>query len=64
MHRQHVRRMPIIDATGKAVGIVTLDDLLVLLGDEMSDMTKTITEAFLRQPLATEEACHWWASRA
>jgi CBS domain-containing protein len=65
MHRQHVRRMPIIDASGNAVGIVTLDDLLMLLGDEMSDMAKTVTETFLHRPLAIEpEAYHWWASRA
>jgi CBS domain-containing protein len=65
MHRQHVRRMPIIDASGKAIGIVTLADLLVLLGDEMSDTAKTVTETFLHRPLATEpEAYHWWATRA
>jgi len=63
MHRQHVRRMAIIDATGKAIGIVTLDDLLMLLGDEMSDMAKTVAETFLRGPLAAgPEAYHWWAT--
>lgn len=31
-----VRRLPIVNAAGKAVGIVTLDDLVVLLAGELS----------------------------
>lgn len=31
-----VRRVPIVDATGKAVGMVTLDDLVVLMAGELS----------------------------
>jgi CBS domain-containing protein len=65
MHRAHVRRMPIIDESGKAIGIVTLDDLLMLLGDEMSDMAKTVVESFLRIPFTAEpKAYHWWAAHA
>jgi CBS domain-containing protein len=61
MHSQHVRRVPIIDATGRALGIVTLDDLLMLLGDEMSDLAKTVSEAFFRKPAEVEpEEFHWW----
>ena len=63
MHGQHVRRVPIIDASGRAIGIVTLDDLLVLLGDEMSDLTKTVSEAFFRKPAEVgAEEYHWWAT--
>jgi CBS domain-containing protein len=63
MHSQHVRRVPIIDETGRAIGIVTLDDLLVLLGDEMSDLAKTVSEAFFRKPADVEaEGYQWWAS--
>jgi CBS domain-containing protein len=63
MHSQHVRRVPIIDASGRAIGIVTLDDLLALLGDEMSDLANTVSEAFFRKPaeVGTEEY-HWWAT--
>jgi len=31
-----VRRLPIVDATGKMVGIVALDDLVVLMAGELS----------------------------
>jgi signal-transduction protein with cAMP-binding, CBS, and nucleotidyltransferase domain len=65
MHRQHVRRVPIIDESGKAIGIVTLDDLLMLLGDEMSDMAKTVAETFLCNPFAAEPTAYqWWATHA
>jgi CBS domain containing-hemolysin-like protein len=65
MHRKHIRRVPIIDKNGKAIGIVTLDDLLMLLGDEMSEIAKTVVETFLRIPSASEpKAYHWWAAHA
>ena len=31
-----VRRVPVLDATGKAIGMVTLDDLVVLMAGELS----------------------------
>jgi CBS domain-containing protein len=63
MHSQHVRRVPIIDASGRAIGIVTLDDLLVLLSDEMSDLGKAVSEAFFRKPAEVDaEEYHWWAT--
>ncbi len=62
MHTHHVRRMPIVNKGDKAVGIVTLDDLLALLGDEMSDMGKTVSEAFFRKPAEAEPYEYWWAS--
>jgi CBS domain-containing protein len=37
--RQHlVRRVPIVNEGKKVIGLVTLDDLLMLLGEEMSDL--------------------------
>lgn len=54
MHTHHVRRVPIVDGGDKVLGIVTLDDLLVLLGDEMSDMGKGIAGALFRKPSANE----------
>jgi CBS domain-containing protein len=32
MHTYHVRRIPIVDSEDKVLGLVTLDDLLILLG--------------------------------
>lgn len=37
--RQHgVRRLPLIDARGNVTGIVTADDLVVLLGRQLADV--------------------------
>ncbi len=56
MHTHHVRRVPIVDSGDKVVGIVTLDDLLILLGDEMADMGKGIAGALFRKPSPNEPA--------
>jgi CBS domain-containing protein len=53
MHAHHVRRVPIVDGSDKVLGIVTLDDLLVLLSEEMSDMGKGISGALFRKPSPT-----------
>jgi len=46
MHSHHVRRVPIVDGFDEVIGIVTLDDLIALIGDEMSDIGGTVSEAF------------------
>ena len=46
MHNHHVRRVPIVDGADEVLGIVTLDDLIALIGDEMSDIGGTVSEAF------------------
>jgi CBS domain-containing protein len=46
MRTYHVRRVPIVNEDHKTVGIVTLDDLIALLGEEMSDVGKAIAEGF------------------
>jgi CBS domain-containing protein len=46
MHAYHVRRVPIVNGYDKTLGIVTLDDLIALLGDEMSELGKAISEEF------------------
>jgi CBS domain-containing protein len=46
MHSHHVRRVPIIDGVDKVLGIVTLDDLLSMLGNEMFELGKTVSETF------------------
>ena len=37
-----IRRFPIVDAKGQLKGIMTLDDILYLLGKEMSDVSSII----------------------
>lgn len=48
MHAYHVRRVPIVDGFDSTVGIVTLDDLIAMLGDEMFDIGKAISDEFAR----------------
>jgi CBS domain-containing protein len=50
MHTYHVRRVPIVDSEDKVLGLVTLDDLLILLGQEMSDLSQGISGALFRKP--------------
>lgn len=45
MRRHGVRRLPIVDVDGIAVGMVTADDLLVLLGGEMAAVCEGIEHA-------------------
>lgn len=42
MRSRGIRRMPVVDNRGGLVGIVTLDDLLELLTEEMSELVKLI----------------------
>jgi CBS domain-containing protein len=44
MRRYGIRRLPIIDAGGTLIGIVALDDLLVLLGGEVSSVVETVLD--------------------
>jgi CBS domain-containing protein len=50
MHSRHVRRIPIVDGGDKVVGMVTLDDLLILLGQEMADIGQGVSGALFRKP--------------
>jgi CBS domain-containing protein len=50
MHTQHVRRVPIVDSNEKVVGVVTLDDLLILLGEELADLGQGISGALFYKP--------------
>ncbi len=42
MRRKAVRRSPVIDDNGGLVGIITMDDLLQLLSEELSELTKIV----------------------
>jgi CBS domain-containing protein len=50
MRTHHVRRVPIVDGGGKVVGLVTLDDLLMLLGQEMADIGQGVAGALFYTP--------------
>lgn len=50
MHSYHVRRVPIVDGGDKILGMVTLDDLLILLGQEMADIGQGVSGALFRKP--------------
>lgn len=46
MHAYHVRRVPIVNGFDTTLGIVTLDDLIAQLGDDLSEIGKAISEEF------------------
>jgi predicted transcriptional regulator len=49
MRDKGVRRMPVVDAAGGLVGILTLDDLLSLLADEMTELAKLVSRERQRE---------------
>ena len=49
MHKLGVRRMPVVDATGLLVGIITLDDLMELMAEAMGHIASLI-----RREIGTE----------
>jgi predicted transcriptional regulator len=52
MRDKGVRRMPVVDSTGGLVGILTLDDLLSLLAEEMSELSKLVSRERQREATA------------
>jgi CBS domain-containing protein len=42
MKEKEIRRAPIVDKNGKLVGIVTVDDLLILISHELNDLVEVI----------------------
>jgi CBS domain-containing protein len=45
-----IRRLPIINHDNELVGMVTLDDLLALLGRELFNITKAVTPSLVERP--------------
>lgn len=45
MKNQEVRRVPVVDQKGEVIGIISFDDLIVLLGKEMADLADTANAA-------------------
>jgi predicted transcriptional regulator len=52
MRDKGVRRMPVVDSFGGLVGILTLDDLLSLLAEEMTELAKLLSNARQREAAA------------
>lgn len=49
MRGKGIRRLPVVDDSGELVGIVTLDDLLVLLADELNALARLVTHEQQRE---------------
>jgi CBS domain-containing protein len=46
MRRRGVRRLPIVDERGQLAGIVSLDDILLTLGEQLGDIAAAIRKEF------------------
>lgn len=49
MRTKGVRRLPVVDAQGALIGIITLDDLLELLTEEMSELSKLVSKERMQE---------------
>jgi CBS domain-containing protein len=52
MRDKGVRRMPVVDSAGVLAGILTLDDLLSLLAEEMTELAKLVSHERQREAAA------------
>jgi predicted transcriptional regulator len=42
LSRRGIRRLPVVNTTGKLVGLIALDDLLILFGSELGHIASTL----------------------
>jgi predicted transcriptional regulator len=52
MRAKGVRRMPVVDAAGTLVGIVSVDDFLDLLADELTALARLVSRGQARERLS------------
>lgn len=52
MRSNGIRRLPVVTPIGHLVGIVTFDDLLEVVTDELSDLTRTVGREQTRESAA------------
>jgi CBS domain-containing protein len=52
MRSAGIRRIPIVSRNGALIGIVSVDDLIQLLAEEMSEMAKLISREQQREARA------------
>lgn len=62
MREYSVRRAPIKNESNKIVGIITLDDLLIMISNELGDLARLIDEQIKRQKEFHEAEQEEWAS--
>jgi CBS domain-containing protein len=57
MREGGLRRLPVVDADGILVGLVSLDDVLMLMGEEMAQVSEMLRRetprAFAEEPVAS-----------
>lgn len=49
LSRRGVRRLPVVNRTGQLIGILSLDDLLMLIGSELSHIASTLANELGRR---------------
>lgn len=49
MRSRGVRRLPVVGGEGQLVGIVTIDDLLEILAEELTDLTRIVSKEQARE---------------
>ena len=52
MRRRGIRRMPVVTASGSLAGIVTIDDLLEIVAEELDDVVNAIASGQQRETRA------------
>lgn len=49
MRDRGIRRLPVVDEVGALVGIVTMDDLIELLAEQLNDLVRLVSNELIRE---------------